>query len=337
MKHIIMGGDGFVGRHLAAKLIAAGEEVVIGDIAKDSIDIYRSAKHVSVDIRDPVALRRRLPIAADDVVYNLAARMLTPIQPRRHRRAFCWPTNFEGARNLFEATRDAGASKLVQFTTDMVYGRTLTTPKTEHHPQHPLGEYGSSKLAAEKVAEAFRKDGLDITIFRPRLIIGPGRLGILAKLFKLIDRSLPVPMIGSGKGPYQFISVFDCADAAVLAWKAGVPNAEYNLGSDEPPSVRALLSMLIKEVGSRSILVPTPARLVKLTLAALDRINRPLLDPEQYLIADEHCVLDTSRAKRELGWWPKYSDGDMLVAAYREYRRGLEQPAGAGPVPQAAD
>jgi dTDP-glucose 4,6-dehydratase len=337
MKHVIAGGDGFVGRHLAAKLVAAGEEVIVADIAKSDLDIYRSVTHVSVDVRDAIAVRRRLPIAADDVVYNLAARMLTPIQRRSRRHAFCWPTNFDGARSLFEAMREAGASKIIQFTTDMVYGKTLTTPKTEDHPKKPLGEYGASKLATEKLVESFRGEGMKITVFRPRLIIGPGRLGILAKLFKLIDRSLPVPMIGSGKGPYQFISVFDCADASILAWKAGVPNAEYNLGSDEPPSVRALLSMLIKEVGSHSILVPTPARLVKLTLAALDRINKPIMDPEQYLIADEHCVLDTTRAKRELGWWPKYSDGDMLIAAYREYRHGLEQPASTGHVPVTAE
>jgi dTDP-glucose 4,6-dehydratase len=73
-----------------------------------------------------------------------------------------------------------------------------------------------------------------ISIFRPRLIIGPGRLGILSKLFTLIDANLPVPMIGSGRNPYQFISVFDCAEAARLAWRAGVPNEAYNLGSDNP-------------------------------------------------------------------------------------------------------
>ena len=45
------------------------------------------------------------------------------------------------------------------------------------------------------------------------MIIGPGRLGLLKKLFFLIKNNLPVPMIGSGKNRYQFISVFDCADA----------------------------------------------------------------------------------------------------------------------------
>ena len=65
---------------------------------------------------------------------------------------------------------------------------------------------------------------------------------------------------------------------------------------------------------------PTPAPLVKLTLTTLDLINMPLMDPEQYLIADEVCILDTTAAKTDLNWKPLYRDEDMLKAAYREYR-----------------
>ncbi len=139
-------------------------------------------------------------------------------------------------------------------------------------------------------------------------------------------------MIGSGKNPYQFISVFDCAEAARLAWKGGVPNAEYNLGSDNPPSVRDLLGGLIRHAGSKSFLLPTPAFAVKATLAAFDRINLPIMDPEQYLIADEMCIRETAALKRDLGWKSAYNDADMLIAAYDEYRakkagRGYAQPA----------
>ena len=74
-----------------------------------------------------------------------------------------------------------------------------------------------------------------------------------------------------------------------------------------------------------------PASLVKAVLTALDRINLPLMDPEQYLIADEVCILDTSKAKRELGWQPRYKDDDMLLAAYREYSRGTASGAGHTP------
>jgi len=44
------------------------------------------------------------------------------------------------------------------------------------------------------------------------------------------------------------------------------------------------------------------------------------MDPEQYLIADEYCIVDTSAAKTDIGWTPAHRDDDMLIAAYREYR-----------------
>src|SRR5690606_25330705 len=319
MKHIIFGGDGFVGRHLAPKLLADGQEVVVADIVKSDLPHYRQIRFVHCDVTDGASVEAA-GIGPDDMVYNLAAKMLSPIQVRAKRLDSFYPVNYHGTVHIIEAMDKAGAKNLVHFTTDMIYGHTVTFPMTEDHPVAPLGEYGRSKLDTEVLASEWRGRGMSITLFRPRLIIGPGRLGILEKLFRLINLNLPVPMIGSGRNPYQFISVFDCAEAARLAWKAGVPNEAYNLGSLEPPPVRKLLGDLIRHAGSRSLLVPTPAWAVKRTLDLLDRLNMPLMDPEQYLIADEMCVLDVSKAGRELGWVPKHRDEDMLIAAYDEYR-----------------
>jgi len=319
MRHIIFGGDGFVGRHLAPKLVADGEDVVVADIMKSDLPHYAKARFVRCDVTDPEQVNA-VGIRSDDMVYNLSAKMLSPIQVRAKRHDFFWPVNVHGTENIIHAMARADAPKLVHFTTDMIYGHTVFQPMTEDHPVAPLGEYGLSKLKTEELAADWRAQGMNISLFRPRLIIGPGRLGILEKLFKLIDMNLPVPMIGSGKNPYQFISVFDCAEAARLAWKAGVPNEAYNLGSLNPPSVRKLLGDLIKHAGSKSILIPTPGWAVKRTLDLLDWMNMPIMDPEQYLIADEDCLLDVSKGKRELGWVPQYRDEDMLIAAYREYR-----------------
>ena len=327
MKHIIIGGDGFVGRHLAADLLGLGQAVVVADIVKSQLDIYNKVLFTRVDITDQSSIAA-LPVAPDDVVYNVAARMLSPILPHAKRHDFFWPVNYYGVENILAHMEKKGCSRFVHFTTDMVYGHASRVPQTEDSPAAPLGEYGLSKLESEKLCRNYRERDMKISIFRPRLIIGPGRLGILVKLFRLIDANVPVPMIGSGLNQYQFISVYDCASAAVAAWQRGLPNAEYNIGSDDPPSVRDLLGRLIREAGSRSFLVPMPAPLVKVVLTALDRINLPLMDPEQYLIADEVCILDTSKAKRELGWQPRYKDDDMLLAAYREYRRGTASGAG---------
>jgi len=319
MRHVIFGGDGFVGRHLAPKLLADGHEVIVADINRGELPHYRHVQFTRCDVTDPASVVAA-GVKADDMVYNLSAKMLSPIQVRARRHEFFWPVNFHGAENIIQAMDKAGAQRLVHFTTDMIYGHTVTHPMTEAHPVAPLGEYGWSKLKTEELAAEWRKRGMQISLFRPRLIIGPGRLGILEKLFKLIDWNLPVPMIGSGKNPYQFISVFDCAEAARLAFKAGVPNEAYNLGSLNPPPVRKLLGDLIRFAGSKSLLIPTPGWAVKRTLDLLDFLNMPIMDPEQYLIADEMCVLDVSKAERELGWVPQYRDADMLIAAYKEYR-----------------
>ncbi|MEQ8400376.1 MAG: NAD(P)-dependent oxidoreductase [Roseitalea porphyridii] len=318
MKHVIFGGDGFVGRHLAQKLLADGEQVVIADIVKDNIDFYRDAEIVHCDVTRPEEVAR-VAMSADDMIYNLSAKMLSPLQVRAKRHDFFYPVNYDGTKNIIEAMDKAGANRLVHFTTDMIYGHTVTFPMTEEHPVAPLGEYGQSKLDTEHLAAEWRERGMSISLFRPRLIIGPGRLGILEKLFKLVDYNLPVPMIGSGRNPYQFISVFDCAEAARLAWKAGVPNEAYNLGSVNPPPVRKLLGDLITHAGSKSFLIPTPGWAVKRTLDLFDLMNMPIMDPEQYLIADENCVLDVGKGERQLGWVPQYRDEDMLIAAYDEY------------------
>ena len=328
MKHIIIGGDGFVGRQLAANLVAAGQDVLVADIAGGEARHNEAIPHVYFDITRPETFGSA-GIKADDAVYNLSARMLSPIMTRAKRHDFFWPVNHDGVQNILQWMHRNNATRPVHFTTDMIYGHTQEAPTREDAPAAPLGEYGLSKLKSEHLCEAWRARGMSISIFRPRLIIGPGRLGILSKLFKLIDLNLPVPMIGSGKNPYQFISVFDCASAAQAAWRANFPNKVYNLGSDNPPSVRDLMRELIREAGSWSPLIPTPAQLVKLALTSLDLINMPLMDPEQYLIADEICILDTSAAKNDLGWKPMYRDEDMLKAAYREYRAGKKANAHA--------
>jgi dTDP-glucose 4,6-dehydratase len=324
MTHIIIGGDGFVGRYLARDLKQLGEKVLVADITNRHKSVYEGVPFTYLDVTDPTGFNV-LKVGPDDFVYNLSAKMLSPIMPRAKRHDFFYPVNTYGTRNILEWMRRNGANKLVHYTTDMVYGHTLTSPQTEDFPAEPLGEYGMSKLETEYMCQAYRELGFNISIFRPRLIIGPGRLGILEKLFRLIDWHLPVPMIGPGRNPYQFVSVFDCADAARLAWQAGFPNSVYNLGSDTPPSVRDLLTSLIKAAGSHSVLVPTPGGLVKSALDFLDFLNVPLMDPEQYLIADEDCLLDCSKAKREIGWVPKYRDDDMLIAAYKEYREKLRR------------
>ncbi len=329
MKHIIFGGDGFLGTELTRMLVENGESVLICD-EKQSLAFgnYDSelVSYLKMDVRDPATFDA-IEIGPDDVVYHFAARLLVPILPRKERKDYFWQALYVGTENVLQWMEKNALKRLVYYTTDMVYGHTEFNPRTEEHPCDPLGPYGNAKYQTELLVDQYREKGFSITLFRPRLIIGHGRLGILEKLFKLIDMNLPVPTIGSGKNYYQFISVSDCARACLAAVDAGLPNENYNLGSENPPTVNELLKDLINEAGSKSILIPTPAFAVKGVLALLDRIGKPLMDPEQYLIADETCILDCSKADRELNWRAEDSDTSMLKVAYHDYKEGKSRPS----------
>ena len=129
MRHILFGGDGFVGRHLARKLNEDGEDAIVVDIAKGDFAHYASVAHLHCDVTDPAAIAK-VGIKADDMVYNLSAKMLSPLQVRAKRHDFFYPVNYDGTKNIIEAMDKAGASKLVHFTTDMIYGHTKTYPMT---------------------------------------------------------------------------------------------------------------------------------------------------------------------------------------------------------------
>ena len=324
MKHIIFGGDGFLGTELTKKLVERGEKVLICDEKQTpEFGNYElpGVEFIKMDVTKPDTFT---PIKADDgdIVYHFAARLLVPILPRAQRQDYFWQALYVGTQNVFNWMEEQGLFNLIYYTTDMVYGHTVIHPRTEDHPCAPIGPYGEAKYQTEKLCDEYRQKGFNITLFRPRLIIGHGRLGILEKLFKLVDMNLPVPTIGNGNNFYQFISVGDCAEACLAAIEAGFPNENYNLGSSNPPTVNELLGTLIKEANSKSILIPTPAFAVKAVLALLDRIGKPIMDPEQYLIADETCVLDCSKAEKELNWVPTEDDTSMLLIAYRDYRAG---------------
>lgn len=321
MRHVVVGGSGFTGAHLCSVLAARGDTPVVFDLVPPADALAGRVSYIRGDITDPSDILN-LALGPDDVVHNLAARQFHGRVPRREREAWFDAVNVKGLATLLAVMARGGASRLVFFSTDMTYGIPERTPVPSDHPQRPIGPYGRSKLAAERLLiNARARDGIRATIFRPRLIAGAGRLGILAKLFRLIRLGAPVPMIGSGGNRYQMVAVEDCVSAALAAIDAGCPMGPFNLGSENPPQVRALLQTTIARAGSRSVLVPTPARMVQAVLGGLDRVGLPLLYPEQFAIAAMDYVLDCSASQAALGWRPTRRDEDILWEAYCAFRK----------------
>lgn len=285
MRVVIFGGRGFVGRNAVLSLRRKNVEVVVCDLPYFDIRTY--------------AQFERFRFHADDVVVNLAAKQYGYKHGSFH------DTNTVGTLNIITAMAACGCSRLIYFSSDMAIS--------------PIGYYGQSKRTAEFMVGVARRK-ISSTIFRPRLIIGPGRVGILGKLFWLVKHNLPVPMIGDGSKPYQMVSVFDCVQAIERAIERGCPNGEYNLGSLNPPPVKQLLEHFIKDAGSKSVVVPTNASMVKGTLNLLSRAGLSPIHREQYEMVDNQPEFDISLTEKGLGWKPEYSDQEMLLEAYREWR-----------------
>lgn len=321
MRHVITGGSGFTGAHLCDALLARGERPLVLDLREPRSRFLGRVDFIQGDLRSSDLAG--LGFRASDIVYHLAARQFLDGVPRRIADQPAWfaDVNVGGTARLLAAMERGGARRLVFFSTDMTYGVPDSTPVQVSHPQRPVGPYGASKLAAERlILECIDRAVLEATIFRPRLIAGAGRLGILSKLFALIEHGLPVPMIGSGRNRYQMIAVEDCVAAALRTADLGCPRGPFNLGSDDPPDVRRLLRALIQRAGSRSIVLQTPATAVKTILAGLAAVGRPLLHAEQYRIADVDYMLDTRTTQAALGWRPRRGDADILFDAFADFR-----------------
>jgi len=313
---LVTGSSGLVGRELVRQLLDAGDAVRGLDIA----DAPRAGlDHVRGDLLDPAACREA--VTGADVVIHAAALQHHSGLPRWGRRRF-FSTNIDMTRNIVEAAASSGVRHLVFLSSDMVYGVPRGAPFVESDPPRPIGPYGWTKVESERICESTRARGMCVTVLRPRLIVGPGRLGVLQKLFDRIRTNRAVPMLGPGDHRYQMVSVADVAAACVAAVRRPM-NDTFNLGSAHPPSVRELLTHVIRQAGSGSRLVSLPRAAARAALWTLHAFRVSPLAPEQFRIADIDYVLNTTKARNTLGWQAKLEDADMLWSAYETYVAGI--------------
>src|SRR3954467_6933299 len=208
MLYAISGGAGFLGLHLARRLLADGHEVRTLDVVPlDDSELERSVEEHRGDVRDLDAVRR---LCADaDVVVHAAAAL--PIQASRDA---IRGVNVGGTENVLHAARDAGVGRVLFVSSTAVYGVPEKHPIEESDPLVGVGWYGESKIDAEALC---RVAAVETTIVRPKTFIGPERLGVFEILFDWIREGRRIYILGDGHNRYQLLAVEDLVDAIVRA------------------------------------------------------------------------------------------------------------------------
>ena len=241
MRWAISGGAGFLGLHLARRLLADGHEVRTLDLAPLD-DAGLEARGRGAPRRHPLGGRlpaagrggRRARARGRGAADPGLARVDPLGQRRRHR---------DAARGRVGSGCRGG---IVLVSSTAVYGIPKVHPIHEDSPLVGVGWYGESKIEAEEVTRDFGRRGLEFAIVRPKTFIGPERLGVFEILFDWIREGRRIYVLGSGHNRYQLLAVEDLVDAIVLAAERPEAAGEtVNVGAKEFGTVREDLGALI--------------------------------------------------------------------------------------------
>lgn len=318
----ISGGAGFLGLHLARRLLADGYDVRTLDVLPlDDAELERSLLELRGDVRDPARVGE-LVEGADVVVHAAAA---LPIQASRES---IRSINVGGTENVLRAAHQAGVRRVVFISSTAVYGVPEKHPIEEDDPLVGVGWYGESKIDAEALC---RVAAVETTIVRPKTFIGAERLGVFEILFDWIREGRRIYVLGKGHNRYQLLGVEDLVDAIVRA--ANVPEAAretFNVGATEFGTVRSDLQALIDHAGSTSRLRPVPAKPAEVALRALELLRLSPLAEWHYKTAHRDSFVDVSRAQTVLDWQPRLSNRDALIETYDWYLANRGRVGGAG-------
>ncbi len=317
---LITGGSGYFGSLLAADALARGDAVRIFDVNPPGNELD-AVEYVHGDIRECDAVRA----ACDgvDVVFHNVAQV-----PLARDRALFDAVNVAGTANMLVAARDAGVAKVVHTSSSAIFGIPEHNPVTETTAPHPLEAYGRAKLAAELLCRDAASSGLDVTIIRPRTILGHGRLGIIALLFEFVADGAPVFVLGDGSNRYQFVHASDLADACFRAADRPGPSV-YNIGAVEFGTMRETLQALVDHAHTGARVRSLPVAPARIAMRALAHAGLAPFAPYHWLLYGESLFFDTTKARAELGWEPKCGNASMIVESYEWFLAHRTTLAGA--------
>ena len=293
---LVTGAGGFIGSHLTEKLAASGHRVraFVHYNSRNSWGWLDSSKYrddieiISGDIRDADIVRHS--IRDVKTVFHLAALIGIPYSyysPEAY-----LDTNIKGTLNILQAARDFGVKKVIITSTSEIYGTAQFIPIAENHPINPQSPYAASKSAADLLSLSFyRSFNLPVTIVRPFNTYGPrqsARAVIPTIISQILNGSHKI-QLGALSPTRDLTFVEDIVDGFISIGESLKCIGEIiNLGSNSEISIGGLANMIAGYLGKNIKIESTCSR------------KRPAKSEVERLIADN------AKAKKILGWAPKY-------------------------------
>lgn len=281
---LVTGGAGFIGSHVAERLVRDGHRVrVVDNLSTGSeanlAHLEDDLEFIHADLTDPDVCWRA--VAGVEVVYHLAA--LASVPRSMADPIACHEHNVTATFNLLMAMRDVGARRIVFSSSSSVYGDTPSLPKVETVEPLPKSPYAAAKLAGEQYVAAFARAGIVegvalryFNIFGPRQSPDSAYAAVIPVFMAAAQSGTAAPLYGDGGQTRDFTYVDNAVAANLLAGEGPaerINGAVCNVGAGDRTSLIQLLE-LIAAVAGREVAVdrhPERAGDVRDSMAGLER------------------------------------------------------------------
>jgi UDP-glucose 4-epimerase len=259
MRSLITGGAGFIGSHLADKLLSKGHQVRIYDNLSSGKEefLHHHGENIELVVGDLLDLEGLTAAMKDiDMVWHLAAnpdiRLGTRVTDTDLRQGTV------ATYNVVEAMRLTGVKNIAFASSSVVYGEAKVMPTPEDYaPLFPISLYGASKLAGEALLTSWVGTfGLKCWIFRFANIVGArGTHGVIFDfIHKLKADPKRLEVLGNGRQEKSYMEVEDCAKAMIHIVEGQDEDINcFNLGSGDTCSVRRIAEIVVEESGLQNV------------------------------------------------------------------------------------
>lgn len=309
MKMLVTGATGFLGRHLVRALQSRGHTVAALARSSSHTEGLDGVTWARGDILDPDSVRAAAEGCAG--VFHCAGMVSRdPAQSDA-----LWRVHVLGTRNVLEAARAAGVPRAVVASTS----GTVAISDDPHHigreddptPHRLITRfaYYRAKLYAEQEALTQSRDGLEVVVVNPSLLLGPGDVlgSSTGDVRDFLARRIPAVPAGG----MAYVDARDAAEGMALAMERGTPGRRYLLNGSNC-TVRAFFGRLERVSGIKAPVLPMPpgAAVARVTSSLFERALRLVgaelpIDPVSAEMGQLYWYCDASRAETELGWSPR--------------------------------